>query len=430
MASNTNSMRFIAGVCFFMLLLATSYAAAPLLINYQGRLTNNSGAPLAGTYSVTFTIYDAAVGGNSKWTETQSVTTDADGLFAVLLGSITPSLDTVFKDTIRYLQIQVGVDPEITPRTRVVSSPFAFRVASVDSASGGNIKGSLSIGSGHTIVGLNTFVAGNNHSINGNYSVIGGGQNDTATSLCSTIGGGQNNAAVFQHSTVAGGYSNRAEAIYSAVGGGQYNIASGSSSVVPGGNRDTASGVSAVAIGGYRNNASGDFSFAAGYRAKAEYTGSFVWADYTASDQIDGAPNRFVVRATNGAFFTSGRVNVGDAAGNTTTISKGDYRQDNSIVAWGKVTGSTGFVSTNEYGVSNVVRNSAGNYTVTLDITADAAANIIPMAAAEVEAVPVSAATARIVSINQQTTTTFDVYIVNGSWLAVDNDFVFMVTAR
>ncbi len=86
--------------------------------------------------------------------------------------------------------------------------------------------------------------------------------------------------------------------------------------------------------------------------------------------------------------------------------------------------------ATNEYGVSNVVRNSAGNYTVTLDVTADAAANLIPMAAAEVEAVPVSAATARIVSINQQTTTTFDVYIVNGSWVAVDNDFVFMVTAR
>ncbi len=222
MGSIAKGRFLIAGVCFLMLLVATSYASAPQMITYQGRLTNNSGAPQTGTFSVTFTIYDAIAGGTSKWTETQSVTTDADGLFAVLLGSLTPSLDTVFKDTARYLGIQVGVDPEITPRTRLVSSPFAFRVASVDSATGGNIKGSLSIGPGHTIVGLNTFVAGNNHSINGNYSAIAGGQNDTATSLCSTIGGGQNNAAVFQHSTVAGGYSNRAEAIYSTVGGGEY----------------------------------------------------------------------------------------------------------------------------------------------------------------------------------------------------------------
>ena len=67
---------------------SASQAAAPQLINYQGLLTDNLGDPVAdGSYSVVFTIYDAAVAGTSIWTETQNVNT-TDGLFAVLLGSV------------------------------------------------------------------------------------------------------------------------------------------------------------------------------------------------------------------------------------------------------------------------------------------------------------------------------------------------------
>jgi hypothetical protein len=262
---------------------------------------------------------------------------------------------------------------------------------------------------------LQAFVAGNGGSASGPYSTIGGGDGNVSSNSYTTVGGGNDNSATWLWATVSGGRN---------------NVASGSSATVAGGNADTASGVSATAVGGYANRASGDFSFAAGYRAKADFDGSFVWADQTAADQGAGGPNRFLVRASNGAFFPAGKVNVGDAAGNATTVSKGDYRQDNSIVAWGKVTGATGLVSTNEYGVSDVVRNGTGDYTVTLDVSATAAANLIPMAVAEVEAIPNSAATARIVTINQVTTSTFDVYIVNGSWAAVDNDFTFMVTAR
>jgi hypothetical protein len=91
---------FRTSVLALLLLIASTsalWADAPKLVNYQGRLTNASGTPLAGTYSVQFTIYDAPSVGNSKWTETQNVTTDANGLFAVLLGSITSLRDTVFR---------------------------------------------------------------------------------------------------------------------------------------------------------------------------------------------------------------------------------------------------------------------------------------------------------------------------------------------
>ena len=52
------------------------------------------------------------------------------------------------------------------------------------------------------------------------------------------------------------------------------------------------------------------------------------------------------------------------------------------------------------------------------------------MAMAEIDTAPVNAATVRIVSINQMSANSFNVYINDGSGSLVDNDFVFMVTAR
>ena len=41
--------------------------AVPTLINYQGRLTDASGAGLSGTKTIEFNIYDDATGGNLVW---------------------------------------------------------------------------------------------------------------------------------------------------------------------------------------------------------------------------------------------------------------------------------------------------------------------------------------------------------------------------
>jgi hypothetical protein len=121
-------------------------AATPTAVNYQGRLTNGSGSPVPdGNYTVVFTIYDAASGGTGRWSESQSVTTSS-GLFSVMLGSGSPITDSVFSGTTRYLGIRVGTDPELAPRTRLVTVPYAYRVATVDGASGGSITGNLGIG--------------------------------------------------------------------------------------------------------------------------------------------------------------------------------------------------------------------------------------------------------------------------------------------
>ncbi len=241
---------------FLLLMAAASLWAAPAEISYQGLLTDASGDPVAdGSYSVTFTIYDAATGGSSKWSEIQSVATTA-GIFSVQLGAQTPLSDSVFSDSPRFLGIAVGADPEIMPRTMLVAVPWAFRTATVDGAEGGALSGDLeisgqaSIGQGHGTSGNAAFVAGENNNAAGFRSVVGGGSGNDALGGNSVVGGGSGNDASGSRSTVGGGHG---------------NTASGDSSVVAGGSRNTASGNHATIAGGQYNEAAGDYSFTAGY---------------------------------------------------------------------------------------------------------------------------------------------------------------------
>lgn len=130
------SHKFSATALLLIFLAAAPVMSAgiPQLINYQGKLTNVSGIPLDTTVSMTFTVYDASTGGNSKWTEIHSSVTVVKGLFNVLLGGVTPVEDTVFNDSLRYLGITVGTNPEISPRTQLVSVPYAFRTRQADTA--------------------------------------------------------------------------------------------------------------------------------------------------------------------------------------------------------------------------------------------------------------------------------------------------------
>jgi len=124
----------------------------------------------------------------------------------------------------------------------------------------------------------------------------------------------------------------------------------------------------------------------------------------------------------------SGRANLANNAGWATVINIGDRYRDNSIIAWASVSsnGNIGW----EFGVASVTRAGTGNYMIELDAHAAGVTALIPIAITEVESQPSSAAEVRIVSINQTADNIFRIYINNGNWAPVDNDFVFMVTAR
>ncbi|MCH8027084.1 MAG: tail fiber domain-containing protein, partial [candidate division Zixibacteria bacterium] len=253
---------------------SSTNAAVPQLINYQGVLTDSAGSGLDTTVSIVFTIYDDPSTGVSVWTETQPVVTVSAGLFNVLLGSVAPILDTVFNGTTRYLGIAIAGDPEISPRTALVSVPYAQRVSTVDGATGGIISGDVSIqsdltvsgkatiGPGNTNMGTNAFVAGSNNVALGIYSVVSGGGGapadaNSAPGKYSAIGGGLRNTASGFAAIVGGGFGNTASGIEAIVGGGRNNTASGDfSSTVSGGSANTASAEKATVSGGQNNTAS------------------------------------------------------------------------------------------------------------------------------------------------------------------------------
>jgi Phage Tail Collar Domain len=112
---------------------ATLAATAPATVGYQGRLYDQSGAPITGTLSVEFALYSTASGGTPVWNETQSVAF-ADGYFTVQLGSVTAFGASAFDGTVRYLGVTVGSDSEMTPRTSIASVPYALNAVNAATA--------------------------------------------------------------------------------------------------------------------------------------------------------------------------------------------------------------------------------------------------------------------------------------------------------
>jgi hypothetical protein len=103
-------------------------SAIPQKMNYQGYLTNAAGVPINGTVQMVFSIYNVSSGGTPPlWTETHSVTV-SQGVYSVILGEGTiPNPINLPFDTTYYLGVQVGTDPEMTPRKILTSVGYAFQ---------------------------------------------------------------------------------------------------------------------------------------------------------------------------------------------------------------------------------------------------------------------------------------------------------------
>lgn len=146
---NTKQVLF-AAVVLIALSVGLVFSEVPQLINYQGLLADGSGNPINGTRSIQFSIYDAATGGTALWTEDQTVTV-SDGLFSVLLGSVTPLPYDLFKGGERYLALKVGGDPEMSPRKRLVSVGYSFRANDADHFTGKDTSDFVRVGQDNSI---------------------------------------------------------------------------------------------------------------------------------------------------------------------------------------------------------------------------------------------------------------------------------------
>ncbi|MEM7129662.1 MAG: hypothetical protein AAF702_25245 [Chloroflexota bacterium] len=108
-------------------------------IAYQGRLADTAGTPLTDTYSMGFRLYSAATGGAPLWTEEWNGPNGvrvSDGLFNVMLGSLTPIPQAVITSNENlFLGITVGTDDEMAPRVQLGTVPFATQALTVPDGS-------------------------------------------------------------------------------------------------------------------------------------------------------------------------------------------------------------------------------------------------------------------------------------------------------
>src|SRR5262249_256776 len=139
---------------------------------YQGKL-DQAGAPINGTISLRFSLWDAAgsgsppTGGNQIGNGQQLTNVPiTDGLFTVTLNSAGQFGSTAFNGQARFLQIEVCTDstctsrPRLSPRQRLPVAPCAAFAAApwAQPVAGGTdiafTAGNVSIGTSSTPAGL------------------------------------------------------------------------------------------------------------------------------------------------------------------------------------------------------------------------------------------------------------------------------------
>ena len=133
-------------VCLVLILASVPvHAGVPNLIAWQGVVLDSLDQPITdGSYDLHFAVYSQLTLGDSLWGETQSVICQ-DGVVDVLLGSVVPLPDSLFDDSVRFLQVQFENEAPYTPRVRLVAVGYALRVQTVQGARGGVIEGDVDI---------------------------------------------------------------------------------------------------------------------------------------------------------------------------------------------------------------------------------------------------------------------------------------------
>ena len=349
----------ILGAGFNQSISLADFRAVPVILNYQGYLTDTLGNPINnGSLAMIFKIYDAATGGNELWSESRTVDVD-QGIFQVVLGSSNPIPDSVFTGgTDRWLELIVDGNI-LSPRTRITSVGYAYTATYSDTAeyarnvTGDNdwVRGSAPLdsvlftgnylgiargGAGnvfygdsvhtHVNLGVKSYTGwpgrndkycvvggGYGNYSQGDYSVVAGGFANHADSTYAAVLGGNNNLARGQFSIVGGGYLNRALRYGSAVLGGQSNKVTGRYAVVGGGYFHSVEGDYSAILGGYGDTLTGNYSYLFGIKSKLTQDSTFMvdmphirFGDESSGYEFptqDGSADQILLTDGNGKLF-------------------------------------------------------------------------------------------------------------------------------
>ncbi len=182
MRLNAAPRRLILAAAFVLAGALAAPARAQLVppaVNFQGRLTNATGAPISGSHNFIFKIFNASAGGTQLWTETQNGIVVTAGIYNAPLGGVTPLTPAVFASSGTWLEINVDADGPMSPRLQLVSVPFAFNAQTLGGGSAVVVTGGN--------VGIGTTAPGTLLDVNGSETIRG---SETVASTLTVQGGG------------------------------------------------------------------------------------------------------------------------------------------------------------------------------------------------------------------------------------------------
>jgi|GEM_PF-5902054 len=251
-------MRTSLLVLLILLAVGMAHADVPRMMSYQGRLTDDLGSPLSGTYDLTFTIYSDTNKIKVIWTETHGAVAVTDGLFGVMLGSNTPIDNDVFTGVTRWLAITVdgGSESPTTPIGSVGNALRSFHADTADYAhatAGGMSHWTLTDSVLSTNAPWGITKGGYNNVLMGAaiHSQLNLGYNCTTGTLGHTS----------SYNTVLSGYANHALANFSTIIGGLYNRTAEDNSFIAAGEYNEVNGRLGCIVGGRYNEVQGYGSF-------------------------------------------------------------------------------------------------------------------------------------------------------------------------
>lgn len=128
------------------LAVRVAFAEPPATIHYQGRMTDEGGAPLDGEVDIVVAVYTQQTDGVAVWQQTTDNVAVVQGLYTFDFGG--PAFDAILTNTACWLQLTIDGDQILTPRERLVAVPYARHAAFVydlenPSPEGGGVPGMI-----------------------------------------------------------------------------------------------------------------------------------------------------------------------------------------------------------------------------------------------------------------------------------------------
>ncbi|MBM4253425.1 MAG: hypothetical protein FJ146_15760 [Deltaproteobacteria bacterium] len=134
-------------------------SSSSMSVSYAGRLTTETGAPMAGRVNITATFWDAAVAGTQRGDPVTFPSVDLnEGMFSVSFAFSGPDAQEIFGDGTVAIFIEIAAEGKTYPRQKFNYVPLALRVPvdgkslSFNISSGKlSVKGSESAGAGSVL---------------------------------------------------------------------------------------------------------------------------------------------------------------------------------------------------------------------------------------------------------------------------------------